>query len=300
MTRFARASSYINAGLIAARSGGDSFRVSKAGSPNYGKMYSDLNTQKTQDQKSQLERDSLTNTSRMRLARDAKMDELKDSIDATVAEGKRNVRKAGLLGAAGVMAGQALTPKPNIDKPEGSGESRTLIQDLLNREEAQRTDLQRRQEELYQSSTSGTKSTTKVGEETGATTADGQSRSMISTPTGEVYSQKDMENLLIKVGMRPEDARIGAAIGMAESRGKTNARSHPDLEARTKERSLGLWQHNMNTGEDRLKLYGLSNETELFDPLKNAKATKILFDRAGGWYDWGAYDNKSYLDFLTP
>lgn len=120
------------------------------------------------------------------------------------------------------------------------------------------------------------------------------------TPTGARVSQVQMKQLLMDQGMDEANATIGAAIGMAESGGDPGIRSHPDLEARTGEMSLGLWQHNANTGEDRHKFYGISNWNDLKDPVTNARATFRLWQRRGSWDDWGAYTDGAYSKYLNP
>ena len=115
---------------------------------------------------------------------------------------------------------------------------------------------------------------------------------------GQRISQAQGEALLMAQGMPEADARIGAAVMMAESAGNPAARSSAELEARTGEMSIGLWQHNKNTGEDRHKFYGISDWNELKNPQTNARATYRLWQRRGGWGDWGAYTNGSYKQYL--
>jgi len=138
------------------------------------------------------------------------------------------------------------------------------------------------------------------GSDTGASNAGSTSGGIPRTEisTGNKFSQPQLKQLLIDQGMPDADATIGAAIGMAESGGDPGIRSHPDLEARTGERSLGLWQHNANTGEDRHKFYGISDWSELKDPQTNARATYRLWQRRGGWGDWGAYTDGAYTKYL--
>ena len=109
---------------------------------------------------------------------------------------------------------------------------------------------------------------------------------------GQLITQQQGTQLLIAQGMDPENARIGGAIMMAESGGKPGALNSNN------EYSLGLWQHNRDTGEDRHNFYGISDWSELSDPVTNARATYKLWQRRGGWEDWGAYTNGSYAKFL--
>jgi len=109
---------------------------------------------------------------------------------------------------------------------------------------------------------------------------------------GKPITQAQGTQLLIDQGMDPENARIGGAVMMAESRGKPGALNSNN------EYSLGLWQHNRDTGEDRHNFYGIKDWSELSDPETNARATYRLWKRQGGWEPWGAFTNGSYKDFL--
>jgi len=109
---------------------------------------------------------------------------------------------------------------------------------------------------------------------------------------GQQITQQQGTQLLIAQGMDPENARIGGAIMMAESGGKPGALNSNN------EYSLGLWQHNRDTGEDRHNFYGIKDWSELSDPATNASATYKLWKRQGGWEPWGAYTNGSYQQFL--
>ena len=115
-----------------------------------------------------------------------------------------------------------------------------------------------------------------------------------STPAqGRILSQQEGYQLLIDQGMDPANARIGAAVMMGESFGKSGALNSNG------EYSLGLWQHNRDTGEDRRAFYGIKDWSELADPVTNARATYRLWERAGKkWTDWGAFTNGSYQDYL--
>ena len=104
-----------------------------------------------------------------------------------------------------------------------------------------------------------------------------------------------MKKLLIDQGMDEANATIGAAVGMGESNGRTGV-LNPDTD---NEYSLGLWQHNRDTDEDRHDFYGIKDWSELKDPVINARATYRLWKRQGGWTPWGAYTNGSYKKFLN-
>ena len=127
-------------------------------------------------------------------------------------------------------------------------------------------------------------------QQTGDTPTPGKGSS--SAPQGLVSKQQGYQ-LLVDQGMDHNNATIGAAIMMGESSGKPGALNDNG------EYSLGLWQHNRDTGEDRRSFYGISDWSELSDPVTNARATYRLWKRAGGqWTDWGAYTNGSYKKYL--
>jgi len=121
------------------------------------------------------------------------------------------------------------------------------------------------------------------------------SSSTSSSPiSSRKVSQPEMKQLLLDQGMDDYNATIGAAVGMGESSGNSGALNSKG------EHSLGLWQHNRDTGEDRRSLYGISDWSELSDPVTNARATYRLWKRAGGtWRDWSAFTNGSYKKFLN-
>ena len=137
----------------------------------------------------------------------------------------------------------------------------------------------------------GESDTDTSGSTSAPTSSPSGSTSLKLTP-GKPITQAQGTQLLIDQGMDPENARIGGAVMMAESAGKPGALNSNN------EYSLGLWQHNRDTGEDRHKFYGISDWSELSDPETNARATYRLWKRQGGWEPWGAYTNGSYEKFL--
>jgi hypothetical protein len=215
---------------------------------------------------------------------DAKFGALRAERDIKRNDQKIEQRKAGILPAIGQIIGKAFEKDPKRPPPQ-------ILVEPVRPEKIEYPTAPRPTkpemptfEELDLSSTS-----------TGSTyqgiprTADDSS--------GTSFSQVQLKQLLLDQGMNEKDATLGAAIGMAESGGNPNARSHPDLEARTGEMSLGLWQHNANTGEDRHDFYGIKDWNELKDPQTNARATYRLWKRRGGWGDWGAYTDGSYKKY---
>ena len=87
------------------------------------------------------------------------------------------------------------------------------------------------------------------------------------------------------------------SIALAESGGDIGARYNP--EGNTGEDSYGLWQINMDPryADERLKLFGIDNKKELFDPVTNAKAAYEIF-KLQGFDAWTVYRTGKYRDFL--
>ena len=111
-------------------------------------------------------------------------------------------------------------------------------------------------------------------------------------------AQPNLQRLAIEGGFTPEQARIMAAIAMAESGGVARA-----LNDVGDDNSFGLWQINMidvpgfKLGEERRAKLNLKTNDELYNPAVNVRAAKMIFDEQG-FEAWGAYTNGSYQDFL--
>ena len=114
--------------------------------------------------------------------------------------------------------------------------------------------------------------------------------------------QTKIEQMLLAVGFKPADAKIMAAVAMAESAGDPmidTVKSGLDPQKKN-EFSIGLFQLNMVDDflEERLRLFDIESTDELYDPIVNVIAAKRLFDQQG-FGAWGAYTNNSYKQFLT-
>ena len=119
------------------------------------------------------------------------------------------------------------------------------------------------------------------------------------------FTFNSLERLAQEVGFSPEDARIAAAIALAESSGRAGidtVQSGLDPDKKN-EFSLGLWQIDMQDtpgymlGTDRRQKFGIESNEELYNPLTNAKAAKMIFDTFG-FKPWATYTSGKYKDFL--
>lgn len=98
------------------------------------------------------------------------------------------------------------------------------------------------------------------------------------------------------VGLPLQQAKLMAAIGMAESGG--NAIAHNPNRS-TGDNSYGIWQINMidTLGPARRKEFGLKNNEQLFDPNTNAMAMKRVLQGSGP-HAWTTYTSGKYKQFL--
>lgn len=118
-------------------------------------------------------------------------------------------------------------------------------------------------------------------------------------PPGTQLKLEELRKLASEAGFDDREARIMAAIAMAESGGKSSAHN-PDRS--TGDNSYGLWQINMidDLGVERRRDLGLKSNEDLFDPKINARAAKYIRDRQG-LSAWSVYKNglhKPYLDSM--
>ncbi len=121
------------------------------------------------------------------------------------------------------------------------------------------------------------------------------------------FDFNSLYRLALEVGFPQEDAKTAAAIALAESSGRAaidtvQSGLDPNKE---NEFSLGLWQIDMQdtpgymVGKERRPQFGIESNEELYNPLTNAKAAKILYDRRGGKFtDWATFNDGKYKQFL--
>lgn len=97
-------------------------------------------------------------------------------------------------------------------------------------------------------------------------------------------------------GFNDRDARIMAAIAMAESGGNSTAHN-PN--AATGDNSYGLWQINMlgGMGPERRRQFGIGSNAQLFDPATNAMAARRIH-QSQGFGAWSVFRSGAYRQFL--
>ena len=116
-------------------------------------------------------------------------------------------------------------------------------------------------------------------------------------PSGGKASPEQIARIAKTAGIPEKHIPTMVSIALAESGGDIGARYNP--EGNTGEDSYGLWQINMDPryADERLKLFGIDNKKELFDPVTNAKAAYEIFKQQG-FNAWTVYRTGKYRDFL--
>jgi hypothetical protein len=113
---------------------------------------------------------------------------------------------------------------------------------------------------------------------------------------GGTHAVPQIKTFAQMAGFNPSQARIMAAIAMAESSGRASAHN-PN--ASTGDDSYGLWQINMlgGMGPERRRALRLASNKDLFDPVTNARAAKHIFDQQG-FKAWSVYRSGAYKEYL--
>jgi hypothetical protein len=106
-------------------------------------------------------------------------------------------------------------------------------------------------------------------------------------------SPTELVDLLHLVGFEGRSLKLAWAVAMRESRG--HPLSH-NTSTYSGDNSYGLFQINMlgNLGSDRRDKFGIKSNSELLDPVTNARAAFYMSAHGTDWGSWGlgpnAYD----------
>jgi CBS domain containing-hemolysin-like protein len=113
------------------------------------------------------------------------------------------------------------------------------------------------------------------------------------------YETGSLKHLLYAAGFRGNALEIAFGVALGESGGK--AKAHND-NADTGDDSYGLFQINMlgAMGPERRKLYGLKDNTDLFDPETNARVAFEISEGGKEWSPWSVYNNGAYKKYYDP
>lgn len=115
-------------------------------------------------------------------------------------------------------------------------------------------------------------------------------------------TQEQLVELLRAVGFKGQALKTAWAVAMRESNGRPVA--HND-NVNTGDNSYGIFQVNMigSLGADRREKFGLAANTDLFDPVTNAKIAFHMSKGGTDWSSWGlgpnAYDGTAAEPSIT-
>ncbi len=119
--------------------------------------------------------------------------------------------------------------------------------------------------------------------------------------SGGVLSKAQIKAYAEQAGFSPENAATVVGIAGGESGyDPTNSTVRSGLHAKTGEDSVGLMQINWGYHKDSgwLQGLGIHKREDLFDPVKNMKAAKYLYDGRGNFGDWTVHNKGIYKDYL--
>lgn len=109
-------------------------------------------------------------------------------------------------------------------------------------------------------------------------------------------SQNEIFNLAKSAGLNESRARVAASVAMAESGGNPNAHN-----SKPPDDSYGLWQINMigAMGPSRRKTFGISANSDLYNPGVNAKAMAKISGNGGNFSAWSTYTSGAYQKYMN-
>lgn len=121
----------------------------------------------------------------------------------------------------------------------------------------------------------------------------------VAIPASGKFSTGELVSLARQAGMSKEvnvngykgplDVLMGA-VGMQESRGNPKSK-------RDDTQVYGLWQIRYPVHAEKLKTIGVTSPEQLFDPITNAKAAKMIYD-SQGISAWEGFTDGNYKQFL--
>lgn len=108
--------------------------------------------------------------------------------------------------------------------------------------------------------------------------------------------QSQLYSLAKSAGLSDGNAKIAAAIAMAESGGNPNAHN-----ATPPDDSYGLWQINMlgSMGTNRRFIYRLKSNSDLYDPATNARVMAAISQGGRSFSAWTTYTRGTYKQYIN-
>lgn len=294
-----RRGNYAYAGKVAANDALKAYIRQKRNSTDMGRLVLDAEKIKAKERLNAINRTKETFNTIANIEADSEIFKIKTEADQNLTKSKRF---AGVLGAAGqlVSGGANKLYDANQPKPERD----TSLVDFLNQE---REELSKEIEQAQNKIDSfSTLPETPVKNNTTASnkTTPSLNSQNLTSPNFEAsgpMSKAQIKQLAINSGFSPSEASTVVGIAGGESGfDPTNSTKRSGLYARTGEDSVGLMQINWGYHKDRgwLQKLGITKREDLFDPIKNMKAAKYLYDGRGSFGDWTVYNEGLYQQHL--
>ena len=241
---------------------------------------------------------------------------MREDTKKEIADIKRPAKRmAGAVAGLGAIAGGYVMMEGNKKDKAERAELRTYREQLDAKADARDAERDKREAELYtylkgrgnggSSDSSDPKPSTPAPSGAGSTNSTViSSGDALDTGKGKpgsskLYSQTQMQSFAEQAGFTPENAKIMAAIGMGESRGRAGIDTvQSGLDPGKKnEYSVGLTQINVQAHGDKLSRRGWTAD-DLRDPVKNLTIAKEVYDEVGSFKPWSVYTSGKYTEYL--
>lgn len=298
-TSLGRRGNYAYAGKVAANDALNAYIQQKKNSPDMGKLVYEAQAIKAREKLNAIKRTESLFKDIALIESSAKINQIKTEADLNL---KQSKRFAGVLGAAGQLVSDGANKLYDANQPKP--ERDTSLVDFLNQEREELSkELEQAQtkidsfsnlpETLVKNNTTASNKTTPL-----------PNSQNLSSPNFEAsgpLSKAQIKQLAINTGFSPSEASTVVGIAGGESGfDPTNSTKRSGRYAKTGEDSVGLMQINWGYHKDKgwLQKLGITKREDLFDPIKNMKAAKYLYDGRGNFGDWTVYNEGLYQQHL--
>ena len=299
--RGVNASNYVTAGKAAAQNFITTSGAILDNSPKYDKIGKQQVVDNYKLKQTAMQADQLVAEEGIKAEARVRKAKIQADRDLSIASSKMEIRKAGVVAAAGKSVADALTPEPEPYRPPFEL-TQAYIDRVAGKIDQREADLENdpNMGETAPTPPAGYKEWKEGGGITSTKTETDGSFKPIKVNSGTPVSQQTVYQGLLTRGLSEQDAKIGSAVMMGESGGKywdDTVQSGLDVNKKN-EFSVGLMQINTHAHMDKLNRRGWKID-DLRDPDKNLDIAVEVFNEAGGrWTPWAAYTKGSYQSWL--
>ena len=110
-------------------------------------------------------------------------------------------------------------------------------------------------------------------------------------------TNEELVELLTAIGFKGKSLKVAYAVAKAESNGRPYAFNG---NAKTLDQSYGIFQINMISllGEKRRDKFNLDDNSDLFNPVKNAEIAYFMTNGGEDWSAWSSYNTGAINKWL--